>query len=327
LASRTIDASVIVATYNQLESTTTALRALFAQKTVFSYEVIVCDDGSDSQTAARLRQVLASSPVPAYLVVQQDRGFRLAASRNNGIRMSRGNVLVFLDGDLMPEEDFIENHVRAHDGERVVAAGKRLFRVPELVPGDNAEDIRDLWELLRTEQAVNRSSRAQEGFELLFRHYAWKDQPWMTCFGCNISVRKSPLIQFDEAFQGWGNEDWDLFYGLVNVHGYKVLPVDAVAYDISGAFNYRDTWSQRHFIEHLITGFQFYDKWSQTGLKIEHAIPRHELDPRTGRWSFSRRRLVGKLDEDFPAYVDMARGWLVARGLYPDKQSASPVAD
>jgi glycosyltransferase involved in cell wall biosynthesis len=323
---RTPDATVIVATYQQLESTTTALRALFAQQTGFSYEVIVCDDGSDSQTTSGLREVLAASPVPAYLVVQQDRGFRLAASRNNGIRMSRGRVLILLDGDLMPEEDFVETHVRAHDRDQVVAAGKRLFRVPELIPADCAADIRDLWALLRTEQAVNRSSRAQEGFELLFRHYAWKDQSWMTCFGCNISVRKAPLVEFDEAFQGWGNEDWDLFYGLVNMHGYEVLPVDAVAYDISGTFNYRDTWSQRHFIEHLITGFLFYDKWSHTGLKIEHAIPRHDLDPETDLWSFSRRRLVGKLDEDFPAYVDMARGWLVARGLYPGKQPALPDA-
>jgi glycosyltransferase involved in cell wall biosynthesis len=317
------DASVIVATYRQLQSTSLALQALFAQRTQYSYEVIVCDDGSDATTVAGLLDVLAAAPVPAYLTWQQDRGFRLAASRNNGVRVARGNVLIFLDGDMVPEEDFVETHVRAHVRPNLIAVGKRLFRAVQSGCTEGGEPG-SFWNLLRSDQAVSRESRAQEAFERLYRHYASKDQPWMNCFGCNLSVTKSPLIEFDEAFRGWGNEDWDLFYGLTKVNGFEVVPIDAVAYEVSSEFDKRNAWKQSQFIEHLVTGFQFFDKWAHTGLKPHHAIARHDFDPETERWTFSRHRVSGAVDKDFPKYLERTRRWLVERGHYTASPAVSP---
>jgi hypothetical protein len=129
-------------------------------------------------------------------------------------------------------------------------------------------------------------------------------------------VQKGPGIEFDEAFVGWGNEDWDLFYGLNVIEGFDVVLVDAIAYEVTGEINKREAWSQRQFIEHLVTGFQFLDKWGSTGPPIEAAIPRYDFDPVTERWSLARRRPIRNARFDYEAYVRSAREWLVRNGFY-----------
>jgi len=311
-----LDASVIVASYYQLESTTLALRALFAQQTQYRYEVIVCDDGSDAATVGALRDVLESAPVPAYLAWQQDRGFRAAASRNNGIRMARGRIIIMLDGDMVPEENFVENHTRAHEREGIVAIGHRRWRNPQDATLAQ-QDVYGLWTVLRDVDAVERLTGATEVFEMLYRHVLWKAVPWMACFTCNISVPKSPVVEFDESFVGWGYEDYDLAYALNAIHGYEVVPIDADAYEVRGRIDMGKTWSQGNFIAHLVNGFRMQEKWASTGLRPEQSIPRYDLDPATGLWSFSGLPIVGGRNNDFPEYVERTRAWLIQEGLYP----------
>jgi glycosyltransferase involved in cell wall biosynthesis len=323
-----LDASVILATYKQLPSTTLALHALFAQETQSKYEVIVCDDGSDAATIGGLLPVLEHAPVPAYLAWQQDQGFRAAASRNNGIKMARGRIVIMLDGDMVPARDFVENHVQAHVRERVVAIGQRRWRDPELMSaaGTDGGDMQALWALLRDDSA-ERLTKATENFELLYRHVLWKAAPWMACFSCNVSVPRSHLVEFDEEFVGWGYEDYELFYRLNVIHGFTVLPIDADAYELGGRVDRSTAWTQRHFVDHLVNGFRFHDKWAHTGLTYPQSIPRYDLDPDAGNWRFSGLPVFGPRATDFPAYIEMARGWLVTNGYYPDmvlsRESAS----
>lgn len=41
-------------------------------------------------------------------VYQEDIGFRLARSRNNGARIASGDFLIFLDQDVIMPNDFVE---------------------------------------------------------------------------------------------------------------------------------------------------------------------------------------------------------------------------
>jgi glycosyltransferase involved in cell wall biosynthesis len=300
-----LDASVLLATYNQPQTTSLALRALFAQQTEHSYEVIVCDDGSRSAALEAVRNTLEDAPVPSYIVWEQDTGFRLAANRNNGIRLARGRILIFLDGDLLPEAGFVERHVNEHRHDKVIGVGTRMWRKPDALPPD-LTDAEELWRLLRDEASSDRRSKLHETMEQLYRHYLWKLQTWMTCYGCNISVSNSPLVEFDESFEFWGNEDYDLFYNLVALQGYEVALIDAVAYDIEGK---EKEWRQSDYIEHLRSGLQFFDKWEATGLSPEFAVPRYELDESTGLWRHAHVPVHG-WSAGAPEYVDMVRQWL-----------------
>ena len=323
-----LDASVILCTYRQLESTSLALRALFAQATRWTYEVIVCDDGSDAATARAYAELLETSPVPAYLVWQQDRGFRLSASRNNGIRLSRGRILIFLDGDLVPEVDFVERHVAAHVSERMLAYGERHWREPEALPPAGS-DMDEIWRTLRSEESITLTAKMKRGEEMVRHTFLGKHHPWVACFGCNISMTKSPLIEFDESFVDWGLEDYDLFYALNVIHGYETAKVSALAYDVD---NRQKVWGHSDFVALLRSGIRFLDKWESTGVPAQLAVARLDLDPTTDEWGPTSLPFDGLTAKDYGEYVANVRHWLDQRGLYPtsddrrlrDRQGTNP---
>jgi len=306
------EVSVIVATYKQPFTTGLALQALFAQRTDCTYEVIVCDDGSNPETIGVLLNLLAGAPVPARLAWQQDRGFRLAASRNNAITIARGCILVFLDGDLVPEEDFVQQHFSAHSSPETIAVGKRLWRCPEAV-ARHEWNINDLWQLLRGDAACDFQSKIVESISLLGQHWRLKAKPWTSIQGCNFSVDNSTLIRFDEEMVGWGFEDVELAYSLNMVHGHQVAHVDAMAYDIQGWVDPREAWKQSDYVAHLCNGFRFLDRWAHVGLTPEEAIPRHCLDPETGLWSMASIRKAREATFDYR----FMREWLVEHGHLP----------
>ena len=76
-------------------------------------EVVVADDGSRTPP-----DLAAAGALPIRLVRQPDRGFRAAAARNLGASAASGEVLLFLDGDTVPEPTYVD----------------RLARLPGLVP-------------------------------------------------------------------------------------------------------------------------------------------------------------------------------------------------
>jgi glycosyltransferase involved in cell wall biosynthesis len=91
--------SVIIAVHNGAPTIGRALSSVFAQ-TLPAFEVIVVDDGSTDETAS----VLASYGDRIRMIRQPNRG--VSASRNAGIRASRGEYIAFLDDDdeWMPEK-------------------------------------------------------------------------------------------------------------------------------------------------------------------------------------------------------------------------------
>ena len=102
--------SVIVAHYEQPAELARTLSALSVQDYPHELlEIVVADDGSAGDVRV---------PDGVILVRQDDRGFRLAAARNLGVRASSGDVLCFLDADTAPEPGYV----------------RELTRLPALLP-------------------------------------------------------------------------------------------------------------------------------------------------------------------------------------------------
>jgi len=70
-------------------------------------EVVVADDGSRTPP-----DLAAAGGLPIRLVRQPDRGFRAAAARNLGASAASGDVLLFLDGDTVPEPTYVDRLAR-----------------------------------------------------------------------------------------------------------------------------------------------------------------------------------------------------------------------
>lgn len=104
--------SVVIPTYNRREMVVEAIESVLAQ-TYRDFEVIVIDDGSTDGTEAHLQPYLASGRI-AY-ERQENRG--VAAARNTGIRLARGELVCFLDSDdlwsptkLSVQIEFADSH-------------------------------------------------------------------------------------------------------------------------------------------------------------------------------------------------------------------------
>ena len=90
-----VKVSVIIPTYNRAALVYEAVQSVLRQ-TYDNFEVVVVDDGSVDDTAARL-QALASTTSKLCYVYQENQG--RSAARNAGIRLARGEYLSFLDSD------------------------------------------------------------------------------------------------------------------------------------------------------------------------------------------------------------------------------------
>lgn len=117
--------SVIIPVRNDPDGVRQALACLARQTLPRDrYEVIVGDDGSDSNLAP---------PVP-----ETEPGVRLTsgppmtsyAARNRAARLARGDVLAFCDADCLPEPEWLERGLAAFDDADIVA-GEVVFRPPE----------------------------------------------------------------------------------------------------------------------------------------------------------------------------------------------------
>jgi cellulose synthase/poly-beta-1,6-N-acetylglucosamine synthase-like glycosyltransferase/peptidoglycan/xylan/chitin deacetylase (PgdA/CDA1 family) len=98
--------SVIVPAYNEEVGIERAVRSL-AGNDYPDLEVVVVDDGSLDRTAA----IVESLALPNVYLVRQDNGGK-AGALNTGVRMSRGEVLVMVDGDTVFEADTIRHLVQ-----------------------------------------------------------------------------------------------------------------------------------------------------------------------------------------------------------------------
>jgi glycosyltransferase involved in cell wall biosynthesis len=124
--------SVIIPVHNRPEKVAHAINAVLAQ-TYQDFELIVVDDGSTDQTFATLQQIRVRHP-HIKLLQQKNRG--VAAARNAGVKISKGEWLAFLDSDdswepskLQAQIDFLKKHPKfqvVQTRERWIRNGERV---------------------------------------------------------------------------------------------------------------------------------------------------------------------------------------------------------
>ncbi|HJV84331.1 MAG TPA: glycosyltransferase family 2 protein [Noviherbaspirillum sp.] len=213
--------SVIVSTYNRPDALRVVLDGLLRQ-TDRHYEIIVADDGSKAPTRALVEEFAAKSPVPLHHVWHPDDGFRLSAIRNKGILQAKGSYLIFLDGDCVPQADFVARHrMLAQPG--MMMTGSRILLGEQLT----AQVVNGL-PILDQGPAFWLAQRARgEANKILPLFFRLPDMPqrqvpgfkWRGIKGCNLAAWRSDIEMvngFDETFTGWGHEDADFVARLHN---------------------------------------------------------------------------------------------------------------
>jgi len=199
--------SIVVITYNWPQALELVLRALARQSTLPD-EVIVTDDGSREDTRALLHGCARAYPTRLVHLWQADDGARMSRARKRGIAAARGDYVIFLDGDMLAQRDFIADH-RAFaeqgcfvQGSRVLTGAdcaRRMLEQQQLDVGFFAAGIERRRHTLRVPmlaRAYARAHRREGGIK-----------------SCNWGFWRADLLAvngFNEAMTGWGREDNEL---------------------------------------------------------------------------------------------------------------------
>jgi O-antigen biosynthesis protein len=119
--------SIIIPTHNGVDHLRLCLASL--EETLpepFPGEVIVVDDGSDEDMRALLEEWQESIPHLKVVRNAQNRGF--VASCNRGARAAKGDILIFLNDDTMPQKGWLQALLRTfREHPDVGAAGGKLI--------------------------------------------------------------------------------------------------------------------------------------------------------------------------------------------------------
>jgi GT2 family glycosyltransferase len=189
------DISVVVPTYNRLETLQHVLPTLLASDLPRErFEVLVCDSNSTDGTAEYLSAVAAGAPNVHHLPGPYS---GRAAARNAGIAAARGRIVLFNDADILAAPDLLSQHLRRHEArERIAVVG---------------------WEVQVKDLQAYEYQRDRPEVRGHLHPPTRKRLSWLYFLTGNASVRRDDLLKvgcFDERFTGYGHEDLELGYRL-----------------------------------------------------------------------------------------------------------------
>jgi len=173
--------------------------------------VIVVDDGSDPPL-----ELTQPTPLRLRVIHQEDLGFGLARARNTGARAAQGDVLIFLDCDMIPEDGWLAAHARWHHAASdLLTLGFRNHVDPSgISAADVAERPGSLAELF-----AGRRVQRPEWIEFHMTRTASltssDDDLFRVVTGGNLGVSRAfhnDTGGHDESFTQWGAEDVEFGY-------------------------------------------------------------------------------------------------------------------
>lgn len=171
-------------------------------------QVVIADDGSP-----RPPELPSRYPFDLQVVRQADAGFRASAARALGASVAEGEVLAFLDGDMIPDRDYLRRalDLPARSPEAVVV-GRRRHLDPVLLgtgwtPGDPVPQDHVLEDPVWLERAYAASRNLLDADSTAYR------------FIISAVLTLSREVHdesggFDPGFVGYGGEDWELAHRL-----------------------------------------------------------------------------------------------------------------
>lgn len=207
-------ASIILATYQWPEALALVLSGLLTQ-TDKNFEVMIADDGSDERTQAVIAGYRARAFFPIQHFWQENKGFRKSRILNQAIAAASGDVLIFLDGDCVPQAEFVAQHIALNDGQHYVA-GRRVDLSREFTEKLSPEKIEKgaLNGKPAGLLALWLDSLRKTGSKPFHRAYLVKNPFFRKAFGmlkvadlkgCNFSAPRNRLLEidgFDESYEG-----------------------------------------------------------------------------------------------------------------------------
>jgi len=204
-----MEISIIIPTFNRAEILKKCLDSL-SNQTYKNFEVVIIDDGSIDDTK---KIVLGFKGLRIRYIYQEHT--QQGVARNKGLKIAKGKYVVFIGDDIIPEKNWLYEHIKIHKKKKNVAVlGLTLW--PKK------------WR-------INKFMRYLAPKGPQFNYWKIKNKEdcgWEFFWTSNISLEKKWFAKdkFDENFRGWGYEDLELGYRLEKRGLEIIFNPKAVAY-------------------------------------------------------------------------------------------------
>ena len=164
--------SVVIASHNRRQLLRRCLESLAAQtQDPNTFEVIVADDGSTDDTV----EMVGNLELPFRLRLLQLQKAGKAVAVNAAIQASSSPLCLFTDDDVIASPDLVSEHIAAHRKGDLTGVG-RLVQEPPMA--------RDWY-----------AHAFAQGFNEHYQDLVHRPTTWADCYGANLSVRRSALIE------------------------------------------------------------------------------------------------------------------------------------
>lgn len=269
--------SIIVCLYNQDNTFDYILKILSRQDTSVPYEIILADDGSNlenlSHYFASIKKIEKETDAEIKFVYQPDRGFRLASSRNNALQVANGNIIIMIDGDVIPNNNLIKDHLETHESSKLTLVGtnRKHKHISEVESNEDS----------KVEDNVARAELEKDTKKVM--------KKWQGVWGFNMSfsrpLDKKQDILFNDKFFGWGLDDTEFSYRLEKIHGYEIVCNEkVVSYHIhpdvvkNNPYKTLDPADLLKFVNNTILFIEEYDYDDEIVYAVAPTIPKYDAD-------------------------------------------------
>ncbi len=214
--------TVVIPTYNRSRILKNTLVSLFNQTLQKErFEVIVIDDGSDDDTEDMIKNL--KPPYRLRYFRQKHLGYGPGRARNLGVVHANGDIILFLDSDVISDPKNLEEHLKTHNlykkrfNHDILVIGKRLdmhfnSAINRIL---NPKNILNNFDIIRRIPA--RPDIREDFFRWCNDEPSNFKAPYVMIYTNNISVKRKYLLDaglIDESFVFWSVEDQELGYRL-----------------------------------------------------------------------------------------------------------------
>lgn len=209
--------TLIICTYNWEQALEMVLLSVKNQS-ILPNEVIIADDGSKASTKELIQQFQKDFPVPLFYEWHEDDGFRKCKILNQVLRLSKGEYIIQVDGDVVLHHHFIKDHL-ANAEKDTFLVGSRVFLDESLTKKSLQKKKIDI--NLFSKGVKNKLNSLYLPFlsSLMKQPIKEAEKVVESVRGCNTSYWRKDIFDvngYDETMTGWGREDSELAVRFVN---------------------------------------------------------------------------------------------------------------
>jgi GT2 family glycosyltransferase len=207
--------SVVIPTYNRAEDLRETLSSILKQ-TAAAKEIIVVDDSDANETELLIDSLKDVQRSVDLIYVRNEGDKSTSAARNLGIRMARGNIVQFLDDDVILDRDYLSEIVKVFES-LPGAMGVQGWMVQKSPKGLIKAILRFAKRAFYLTHTVENGCSVLPSTNVTYPHILRGTIPCEWLHGCNFSLRRSVLSEFsfDEKLKEYAwKEDLDFTYRI-----------------------------------------------------------------------------------------------------------------